>query len=242
MGNAHATVLEAVSERTHTHERDGFAAVIEGMLAALSTDVRVGIGLRSSNRPSSRPEAGYSRPVEDDRRPVVITPYDPDWPLLFEAERALLEAVLAAWLNGGIHHIGSTAIPGLAAKPIIDMMAGVRDLEEARAAFAPLLLHSYEYTPHRPGTHHFSKPPGPWWAYTHGLHLTEPGSDLWRERLAFRDALRADPALATEYADLKVRLAKEHGTDVERYTVSKRAFVARVLAGVGLTLPPSSPR
>jgi len=180
--------------------------------------------------------------VEDDRKLVAITPYDPDWPLRFEAERALLEDVLAVWLNGGIHHIGSTAIPGLAAKPIIDMMAGVRDLEEARAAFAPLRLNSYEYTPHRPGTHHFSKPPGPWWRYTHGLHLTEPGSDLWRERLAFRDALRANPALATEYADLKVRLAKEHGTEVERYTVGKRAFVARVLAGVGLTLPPTSPR
>ncbi len=83
---------------------------------------------------------------------------------------------------------------------------------------------------------------GPWWTYTHGLHLTQPGSDLWRERLAFRDALRADPALATKYADLKVRLTKEHSTAVERYTVGKRAFVARVLAGVGLTLPPTSPR
>ncbi len=187
-------------------------------------------------------EARYSPTVEDDRGHVVITPYDPDWPLRFEAERALLESVLAPWLEGGIHHIGSTAIPGLAAKSIIDMMAGVRDLDEARAAFSPLQFHSYEYTPHRPGTHHFSKPRGPWWAYTHGLHLTEPGSDLWRERLAFRDALRADPALATEYAGLKVRLAKEHGTDVESYTVGKRAFVSRVLAGVGLTLPPTSPR
>jgi GrpB-like predicted nucleotidyltransferase (UPF0157 family) len=180
--------------------------------------------------------------VDDDRRPVIITPYDPDWPLRFETERALLEGVLAAWLDGGIHHIGSTAIPGLAAKSIIDMMAGVRDLEEARAAFAPLRMHSYYYTPHRPGSHHFSKPPGPWWTHTHGLHLTEPESDLWRERLAFRDALRADPALAAEYADLKVRLAKEHGTEVEKYTVGKRAFVARVLAGAGLTLPPTSPR
>jgi GrpB-like predicted nucleotidyltransferase (UPF0157 family) len=180
--------------------------------------------------------------VEDDRRPVVITPYDPEWPLWFEAERTLLEEGLAPWLKGGIHHIGSTAIPGLAAKPIIDMMAGVRDLEGARAAVAPLHLHSYEYTPHRPGTHHFSKPPGPWWTYTHGLHLTEPESDLWCERLAFRDALRADPALAAEYADLKVRLATEHGIEVERYTVGKRAFVARVLASAGLTLPPTSPR
>jgi GrpB-like predicted nucleotidyltransferase (UPF0157 family) len=180
--------------------------------------------------------------VQDDRRSVVITRYDPDWPLQFEAERALLEDVLGPWLDGGIHHIGSTAVPGLAAKSTIDIVAGVRGLEEARAAFAPLQLHSYEYTPHRPGTHHFSKPGGPWWTYTHGLHLTEPGSDLWRERLAFRDALRADRALATEYADMKVRLAKEHGTEIERYTAGKRAFVARVLAGVGLTLPLTSPR
>jgi len=160
----------------------------------------------------------------------------------FETERAVLEDVLASWLEGGIHHIGSTAVPGLAAKPVIDMMAGVSDLEEARAAFAPLKSCSYQYTPHRPGTHHFSKPPGPWWTSTHGLHLTKPGSDLWRERLAFRDALRADPALATEYADLKARLAQEHGAEIERYTVGKRAFVARVLAGAGLTLPPASPR
>jgi GrpB-like predicted nucleotidyltransferase (UPF0157 family) len=153
-----------------------------------------------------------------------------------------LEDVLAPWLEGGIHHSGSTAIPGLTAKPIVDMMTGVRDLEEARAAFAPLQLYTYYHAPHRPGTHHFSKPPGPWWTYTHGLHLTQPGGDLWRERLAFRDALRADPALATEYADLKVRLAKEHGIEVERYTVGKRAFVARVLASAGLTLPPTSPR
>jgi GrpB-like predicted nucleotidyltransferase (UPF0157 family) len=173
---------------------------------------------------------------------VVIIPYDPDWPRRFETERALLEDVLASWLEGGIHHIGSTAVPGLAAKPILDMMAGVHDLKKARGAFAPLLAHSYHYTPHRPGTHHFSKPSGPWWTCTHGLHLTEPGSDLWCERLAFRDALRADAALATEYAALKVRLAKEHGPEVERYTVDKRAFVARVLAGAGLTLPPISPR
>jgi GrpB-like predicted nucleotidyltransferase (UPF0157 family) len=191
---------------------------------------------------SSGSESGYSPRVEDDRRPVVVIPYDPDWPRRFEAERALLVDVLGPWLKGGIHHIGSTAIPGMAAKPIIDMMAGVRDLEEARTAVTPLELHSYHYAPHRPGTHHFFKPPGPWWIATHGLHLTEPGSDLWRERLAFRDALRADIALATEYADLKVRLAQEHGTEVERYTVGKRAFVGRVLGGVGLTLPPTSPR
>jgi GrpB-like predicted nucleotidyltransferase (UPF0157 family) len=132
--------------------------------------------------------------------PVVVVRYDPEWPRRFEAERRLLEHVLAPWLEGGIHHVGSTAIPGIAAKPIIDMMAGVRDLEEARAAFVTLREQSYHYAPHRPGiAHHFVKPSSPVTEPTYGLHLTEPGSDLWRERLAFRDALRSDPTLAAEY-------------------------------------------
>lgn len=165
----------------------------------------------------------------------VVVPYDPEWPRRFEAERALLERVLAPWLEGGIHHIGSTAIPGIAAKPSIDMMAGVRDLDEARAAFEPLREVSYHYAPHRPGiAHHFAKPSVRPDAITHGLHLTEPGSDLWRERLAFRDALRSDPLLAAEYEALKLRLAAEHPEDGGAYTVAKRPFVARVLASAGL--------
>jgi GrpB-like predicted nucleotidyltransferase (UPF0157 family) len=61
---------------------------------------------------------------------ITVVPYDPGWPRRFEAERALLKRVLAPWLKGGIHHIGATSIPALAAKPMIDMMAGVRDFEE----------------------------------------------------------------------------------------------------------------
>jgi GrpB-like predicted nucleotidyltransferase (UPF0157 family) len=167
--------------------------------------------------------------------PVVVVPYDPDWPSRFETERVLLEAVLALWLEGGIHHIGSTAIPGIAAKPIIDMMAGVRDLERARTAFDPLRDEFYLYAPHRPGiAHHFVKTSLQ--SVTHSLHLTEPESDLWRERLAFRDALRRDHALAAEYEALKLRLAQAHREDVAAYTRGKRAFVARVLAKAGLGL------
>lgn len=74
---------------------------------------------------------------------IAIVRYDPEWTRRFEVERALLERVLAPWLEEGIHHVGSTAIPGIASKPIIDMVAGVRDLEEARAAFEPLREQSY---------------------------------------------------------------------------------------------------
>jgi GrpB-like predicted nucleotidyltransferase (UPF0157 family) len=175
----------------------------------------------------------YRPHVGDDR--ILILAYDPEWSRRFEAERALLEPVLAKWLEDGIHHVGATSIPGLASKPIIDMMAGVRDLDEARAAFQPLGEHSYIYAPHRPGiAHHFAKPSLRLSEMTHGLHLTEPGSDLWLERLAFRDALRADPGLVAEYQALKLRLAGEHADDLAGYTAGKRAFVTRVLASAGL--------
>jgi GrpB-like predicted nucleotidyltransferase (UPF0157 family) len=160
---------------------------------------------------------------------IEVVPYQPDWPRRFAAEKARLQELLAPWLECGIHHIGSTAVPGLAAKPIVDMMAGVISYEESRAAYEPLLAAGWESTPHRPGiAHHFSKP-------GFGLHLTEPGSDLWRERLAFRDALRADPELAAEYEALKLSLAREHRAEPLAYTRGKRELVGRVLAREGLT-------
>ena len=166
---------------------------------------------------------------------IRIVPYDPEWPRRFDAERELLEGVLARLLEGGIHHIGATSVPGLAAKPLIDMMAGVRDFDEARATYEPLRGEGWVHTPHRPGiAHHFSKPSAGDVKY--GLHLTEPGSDVWNERLAFRDALRADPELVAEYAALKLRLAEQHPDDIEAYTAGKREFVCRVLSRAGLAL------
>jgi GrpB-like predicted nucleotidyltransferase (UPF0157 family) len=158
--------------------------------------------------------------------------YDAEWPRRFEAERATLERVLSPWLHGGIEHIGSTAIPGISAKPIIDMIAAVRELDEARAAYEPLAAEGYISEPHRPEiAHHFAKPALELGVRTFGLHLTQPSSSLWRERIAFRDALRADPALAADYEAMKLRLACEHSADLEAYTNGKREFVHRVLVG-----------
>lgn len=163
-------------------------------------------------------------------RPSVVVPYDPAWPELFEQERQRLAEALNPWLDGGIHHVGSTAIPGLEAKPIIDMLAGVRDLDAARAAEQPLAALAYVYREHRPEAHLFVKE-------SYGIHLTEPGSDLWRERLAFRDALRSDAELRREYAGWK----RAHGGG-KPYTGSKTPFVARVLAEVGIELKPDDER
>jgi len=168
---------------------------------------------------------------------VVLVAYDTEWPGRFEEERKLLETVLAPWLEGGIHHVGSTAIPGVSAKPIIDMIAGVGDLADARAAFGPLAAQSYHPAPHRPEeAHWFGKPSLA--ERTHHLHLTVPGSNLWRERIAFRDSLRADPSLAAEYEALKLRLAVAHPGDIGEYTRGKTAFIARVLAPFGIELRP----
>lgn len=168
----------------------------------------------------------------------IVLPYDPEWPRRFEVERARLETALAPWLEQGVHHIGSTAVPGLTAKPIIDMIAGVRDLEEARAAFELLEALGYRYREHRPEAHLFWKPAPD----ASGVHLTEPGSDLWRERLAFRDALRANPALAVEYGDWKLRHAAPTARGRSAYTADKRQFVARVLAEAGIELRPDFER
>lgn len=172
--------------------------------------------------------------------PIVLESHDPGWAVRFAAERSVLEQVLAPWLAGGVHHVGSTSVPGLAAKPVLDMIAGVADLDAARPAVDVLRALDWVHAPHRPRALWFFRTAVPGSSdatdHTHHLHLTDPGSDLWRERLAFRDALRADPAPAAAYADLKRRLAAAHPDDGPAYAAGKRAFVADVLARVGIAL------
>ncbi len=166
---------------------------------------------------------------------IEVVPYDPAWPVQFQAEAAALIEVLGPWLDGPVEHIGSTSVPGLNAKPILDMMASVHNLTSARDAIPLLSRRGYIHYQHRPATLAFYKlrPDDPGLA-THHLHLTEPGSTLWRERLAFRDALRADPELARQYQELKDRLAA-NSPDQPFYTAGKREFVVRVLQEAGIT-------
>jgi GrpB-like predicted nucleotidyltransferase (UPF0157 family) len=173
-----------------------------------------------------------------ERRPQ---PYDAQWVARFEEEASVLREVLAPWLVDDIHHIGSTSIPGMAAKPVIDMIAGISDLDESRAAIGPLQDLGYGYIEHRPDAHAFRKPPHmpTQWQDTHHLHLTVPGSDLWRERLAFRDALRANDGLVREYTEWKIR---NYGKPEAPGTSTKRPFVERVLASQGIGLKPDDQR
>jgi GrpB-like predicted nucleotidyltransferase (UPF0157 family) len=159
---------------------------------------------------------------------IHIVPYNERWPAQFEAERDLLNPILRPWLIGSIEHVGSTAVPGLPAKPVIDIMAGVRDLDESRAVLLALGSAGYQYAPYRTEVMHwFCKPSSS--HRTHHLHLVPYGSTLWTERLAFRDYLRSSPVIAAEYAELKARLADAHRNNREAYTEAKGPFVARVI-------------
>jgi GrpB-like predicted nucleotidyltransferase (UPF0157 family) len=160
---------------------------------------------------------------------VKIVPYQDTWPSLFEAERQLLENVLAPWLCASIEHIGSTAVPGLAAKPVIDIMAPVRSLDDALPAIAVAAQHDYLYYSYKVDVMHWFCKPSP--AHrTHHLHLVPYGSLLWNERIAFRQALRGSKSLAEEYAQLKYELAAAFQADREGYTQAKEPFVRRVLS------------
>jgi GrpB-like predicted nucleotidyltransferase (UPF0157 family) len=159
--------------------------------------------------------------------PVEIVPYDPAWPTKFDQEAALLRRQLAPWLVGPIEHIGSTAVPGLAAKPVIDIMAGVQALETSRAAIAAATELGYCYWPYQADVEHwFCKPSSAF--RTHHLHLIPVGTPQWFQPVAFRDYLRANAQAAYEYAALKQRLAQEHRLDRDRYAEAKRPFIERI--------------
>jgi GrpB-like predicted nucleotidyltransferase (UPF0157 family) len=166
--------------------------------------------------------------MDDD--PIVLAPPDAGWPALFAAERDAIATTLAPWLAGAPEHIGSTAVPGLPAKPVIDIMAPVISLDASRDAIAAAAGLQYAYFAYQADRMHWFCKPGPA-RRTHHLHLVPLGSALWRDRLAFRDALRADIGLRDAYADLKRRLAAAHPHDREAYTDAKGPFVAAVLAG-----------
>ena len=177
-------------------------------------------------------EERIRRVVQED---VAIVPHDPAWPELFRLEAEHLRACLPADLVGRIEHFGSTAIPGLAAKPIVDMLVEVTDLEATRVRIVPVLeAQGYDYF-WRPAM--FDGPPFYAWfikrnaagVRTHHIHMVEAHFEHW-DRLLFRDYLIARRALAREYEALKLHLAAAHPHDRVAYTHGKTEFVVMVTA------------
>jgi GrpB-like predicted nucleotidyltransferase (UPF0157 family) len=168
------------------------------------------------------------------RTPIVLSPYSANWPVVFEEETRRLTAVFAA-ADVRIEHIGSTSVPGLGAKPIIDIMLGAETLSVIEASVGTLEASDYEYMPAHeaafPDRRFFAKPKNR--PRTVHLHAVEKGGAFWLEHLAFRDALRRDAALASQYFTLKLDLAERCGDDRELYTEGKGPFVPAVLSSLG---------
>jgi GrpB-like predicted nucleotidyltransferase (UPF0157 family) len=161
--------------------------------------------------------------------PIRIVSYDPAWPGRFETESGLLAATIGEWVTGGIHHVDSTAVPGLTAKPTIDILVGVDGLEASRACIEPLAGLEYLYAPYLPEEMHWFCKPDPGRREFH-LHLIPTEGRRYRDELAFRDRLRADPGLAESYASLKRDLAARFPDDREAYTDAKADFIRTTLS------------
>lgn len=164
------------------------------------------------------------------KRDIKIVAYRRAWPALFEQEANLLRGALGEKALR-IEHIGSTSIPGLAAKPIIDLMVAVASYPRSMGLIPIVEALGYQFKPHDtiPGRLFFAKEREPE-IRTHHLNLTERGSGFWKRQLAFRDTLRTHDQLAAEYVELKRQLAVEHARTGVLPREGKTAFVTRVLA------------
>lgn len=146
---------------------------------------------------------------------------------MFEAERTALRTTLAD-LEPDIEHIGSTAVPGLAAKPKIDILVGLRTWGDLASAVERLLGLGYEHERQIDAPRHLSMKRGR--PTTHRVHLVERRGEQWDDVLSFRDALRADPGLRARYAELKQDLALQHRDDHDAYSSGKRPFIEAATA------------
>jgi len=163
--------------------------------------------------------------------PVRLLPHDQRWAGAFDEES---RRIRARWTGRyvEIRHIGSTAVPGLLAKPVIDMLAGLATLDEVDAAIDELKQLGYVYWADAP-----AQAPDRKWLFllcgasrTHHLHLVVHGSRAWCDRALFCELLKSDPALRADYARLKRRLASAYARRRDAYTAAKGPFIVRALS------------
>jgi GrpB-like predicted nucleotidyltransferase (UPF0157 family)/prolyl-tRNA editing enzyme YbaK/EbsC (Cys-tRNA(Pro) deacylase) len=163
--------------------------------------------------------------------PVVMVPYDPKWPEQYKVESEAIKSVMGSYLQA-LEHIGSTAIPGLPAKPIIDILGGVFNLEDFIFYITGLEKIGYQYIPEfeaqLPERRYLTRSENNK-TLIH-LHLVETTSAFWKNHLAFRDRLLADDQLRDAYGRLKTELANKYGKDRVGYTDAKSSFIIKVLS------------
>ena len=160
---------------------------------------------------------------------VSIVEYRPQWREMFKEEKQLLQAILGE-VSAKIEHIGSTAVNGLAAKPIIDIMIGLPDFSVADKLVPVIETLGYEYIKkyedEMPFRRYFAKNLNG--IRTHQIHMVEIGSEFWERHLLFRDYLRQNPEMVNKYAALKKQLAEREWEDVNEYADAKSEFIRSI--------------
>lgn len=172
-----------------------------------------------------------SSPLNDG---IELVPYDPRWSEMAKTEIKILRAALPPNSILDIQHVGSTAIPGILAKPIIDIQIAVASLPAIKQiAIDTLKTLDYQYWAENPDPERmfFVKGMPPFGERrTHHVHIVEPSSKHWLGKIRFRDYLIAHSEVAREYEELKKKLAQQYPQDREKYTEEKSDFVNKILA------------
>ncbi len=159
---------------------------------------------------------------------VQLSPYSEEWAVKFQYEKYQILNVIGGEISA-VEHIGSTSVKGLTAKPIIDIMVGIDDLDRTEILIEPLSKIDFEHVP-KPGLtqrRFFRK--GLWGRGTCHLHVCEFQGKEWNEKLLFRDYLRNRPQAAEEYAQLKSELAVKYKFDRPAYTEHKEPFIRKII-------------
>jgi GrpB-like predicted nucleotidyltransferase (UPF0157 family) len=221
--------VEAVAEREAGRREKGYGAwTIEKLYAGfVSSTPRVGTWLDTTEM---SPEGTVDEILERTavtRTPIVVADPDPAWPALFERLAQPVREALGE-IGARVEHVGSTSVPGLAAKPIVDMDVVVASAADVQAAIERLRGLGYVYQGDKgiAGREAFLWPAG---APAHHLYLVVDGNRPHAEHVRFRDHLRNRPDVARAYAALKRDLARRHGADRLAYTEAKSAFIAAAL-------------
>ncbi|MET3937416.1 GrpB-like predicted nucleotidyltransferase (UPF0157 family) [Paenibacillus sp. PvP094] len=163
------------------------------------------------------------------REEVVVSEYDPRWVEDYHVERNKIMKVLTE-ICVDFEHIGSTSVPGLGAKPLIDMMAAVHELNDVKAVHMEALGElGYEYVPKPDFPERLFFRKGQWRAGTHHLHVYKYKSVEWKDNLLFRNALRRDSEVMQEYYALKKMLEQQFRHDRVGYTAAKAAFIQSII-------------
>jgi GrpB-like predicted nucleotidyltransferase (UPF0157 family) len=182
---------------------------------------------------SDKREKHNPAPSAPQTQTIVVVDYDPAWPAVFEELRSKVWSVLGD-VALSVEHVGSTSVPGLAAKPIIDMSIVVPSEREVPLAVERLASLGYQHLGNLgiAGREAFRRPPG---SPTHNLYVCPQGSLGLRNHLAVRDYLRTHPEAAQAYGELKRRLAAEFPDDIESYVDGKTELLLGILRESGLS-------